>query len=375
MIRLIVVLAVLAAGAAATIAPPAWSRPEESRFDEAIQKFFKSKGRSPPHSLAVALVRDGRLVMARGYGESAPGTPATEETIYHVGSLTKQFTAAAILQLIDEGAVGQRTGRPISLEEDVSLVLPGFEHWSRGREDVITIRRLLNMTSNLPNFTRRPPKTADPWGAVGSTELLGAIQSYSPHGWPNSFEYSNTSYFLLAEIIEASVPAAGGQISGYKERLKAVFRKAGMTSTGFFRDVGAMEPLAKPHYDRRPVFIKGDWLKGSGDMVSTALDLFQWNKALMEGRIVRPELRERMFADGGRIGPASWYGMGFFVEHKQGRDEFTHTGSVPGYASFNGLFRTTPSGAWAGVTLLTNSGGLEGLEVLGSDLADLLLAE
>lgn len=368
-------LAVFVVGCSAALVLSATAAPDEASLDAVIDKFFKSKGRSPPHSLAVALVRDGRLVTARGYGESAPGVPATEETVYHIGSLTKQFTAAAMLQLIDEGALARRSGRPFSLEEDVSRILPGFEHWSRGREDVVTVRRLLNMTSNLPNFTRRPPKTADPWGAVGSTELLGALQAFAPHGWPNSFEYSNTSYFLLAEIMEASSSPGDPATGGYDERLKLLFSKAGMHSTGLFRQLRDSDQLAKPHYDRRPVFIKGDWLKGSGDMVSTALDMFYWNKALMEGRVLRPELREQLFAEGGRIGPAVWYGMGFFVEHRNGRDEYTHTGAVPGYSSFNGIYRTPGPGAWAGVTLLTNSGGLDGLEVLGSDLADLLLAD
>jgi CubicO group peptidase (beta-lactamase class C family) len=363
------------AATAAVLARPtsAWSGTAE--FEDTISRFFQQKGRSAPHSLAMSLARNGELVLAKGYGEATPGTPAHEYTVYHVGSLTKQFTAAAILKLIGQRAEAKRTGRLIALDENVSGILPGFDHWSKDPAEPVTVRRLLNMTSNLPNITRRPPGAADPWGAVASHELLSALRSYAPHGWPDTFEYSNTSYFLLSEVIEqASLPKDGGAAT-YKQAMRAIFKEAGMHATGFIRDYRDENLLAKPHYDRQPVFIKGDWLKGSGDVASSALDMFFWNKALMEGRVVKPELRERLFAEEARIGPSLWYGMGFFVEHRNGRDEYTHTGSVPGYSSFNGIYRTPDGGKWVSVTLLTNTGGLEGLDALGADLADLLLAE
>lgn len=230
------------------------------------------------------------------------------------------------------------------------------------------------MTSNLPNFTRRPPAAGDPWGAIPASQLLGEVKKFAPRGWPNTFEYSNTSYFLLAEIIEAvSVPGASGP-NGYKEVLKsALFAKAGMTSTGFIGD-DARGRAASPHYQRRPAFLQPDWMKGSGDVASTVLDIHAWNTALMQDRVLSPAMRRHMFSDGGRVGPSLWYGMGWFVEHKKDRDEFTHAGTVPGYTSFNAIMRRTDDGSWASVTLLANSDGIEGLDELASDLGDRALA-
>ena len=85
----------------------------------------------------------------------------------------------------------------------MAAIFNGVEKWTAADEPAITVRSLLNMTSNLPNFTRRPPPDVDPWGAVAAPHLLEALKKLSPTGWPNSFEYSNTSYFLLAHVLEA----------------------------------------------------------------------------------------------------------------------------------------------------------------------------
>lgn len=369
MLTRILVLCIALAGSV----PQAAAEMAVDELDRVVEHFFEQRGRSAPHSLSVSVSADGRLVAARAYGEASPGVPAQEDTIYQIGSLTKQFTAAAMLKLIDQGGRAPRTRTPLALDAEFATLVDGFDHWSRGKGGTVTIRRLLNMTSNLPNITRRPPMSVDPWGAVRSPELLGALKSYEPKGWPDTFEYSNTSYFLLAEIMDGA-ERGDGVVTNYKTEMRRLFVDAGMRSTGFVGERGDTPLFAKPHYDRTPVFIKGDWLKGSGDVTSTAIDMFLWNKSLMEGRLLRPELRETLFADGGRVSPTVWYGMGFFIEQRDGRDEYTHTGAVPGFSSFNGIFRNRNDGRWVSVTLLANSGGLEGLEVLGSDLADRLLA-
>jgi CubicO group peptidase (beta-lactamase class C family) len=232
----------------------------------------------------------------------------------------------------------------------------------------ITIKSLLTMTSNLPNFTRRPPPAADPWGMIPARRLLDELKKLSPSGWPRSFEYSNTSYFLLAEVIESVAGAETPAPHGYRGALRRLFDKGGMRSTGFVGDYQQGSMLAAPHYRRKPAFTQPDWLKGSGDIASNVLDIAVWTKALMEGRVVSHAARELMFSEGARVGPTDYYGMGWFVARKDGFDTFSHSGSVPGYTSFNSIVRSPDRGNWIGVTILTNSDGVEGLDTLADDI-------
>jgi CubicO group peptidase (beta-lactamase class C family) len=133
--------------------------------------------------------------------------------------------------------------------------------------------------------------------------------------------------------------------------------------------------LALPDYRlrRRPPFTNPDWLKGSGDMVSSATDLFAWHKAFMSGQIVPAEVRDQMFSDSARVSPFIYYGMGWFCEHKDDQDIYSHTGAVPGYTSYTAIIRLKTGGKWISLTLLSNSDQLDGLDDLAGDMASVVL--
>ena len=356
-----------------------WTAQSSAQADAIVSHYLRPRrlsGVQPPPSLAVAVGINGRLVLARGYGEARPGVPATETTVYQIGSLTKQFTAAAMLRLIEERAIAPLTGAAITLETHMSAIFEGVESWTAADEPPITVRSLLNMTSNLPNFTRRPPPDIDPWGAVPAPRLLAALKKLAPRGWPHSFEYSNTSYFLISQIIGATRAAQQRHTVGYRDYIRAaIIDKAGMTRTGFVGDAAADADIAQPHYRRRPVFAQPDWLAGSGDMASNVVDLFAWNRALMVGSIVAPDSLAAMFGDGGRVGPVTYYGMGWFVQHGTRWDTYSHSGSVPGFTAYNAIFRRNDSPSWVSVTLLSNADGVEDLDRLADELVDLVRAE
>ena len=214
-----------------------WTTRKSAQVDRLVTHYLRPQrldGALPPPSLAIAVGVNGKLVFARGYGEARPGLGANETTVYHIGSLTKQFTAATMLHLIEERAIAPLTGTVITLDTPMTAIFEGVDSWTAADEPPITVRSLLNMTSNLPNFTRRPPPDVDPWGAVPAPRLLAALKKLAPHGWPHSFEYSNTSYFLLAQIIGATRSARDSV--GYREVVRAAtIDKAGMTRTGFIR--------------------------------------------------------------------------------------------------------------------------------------------
>jgi CubicO group peptidase (beta-lactamase class C family) len=365
-----VAAAVLVAGALPPAAEAEWSPQKAAQIDGLVQIFLTPRtGRVSPPALSLAIGVNGELLLAKGYGNARPGVAATERTIHRIGSLTKQFTAAAVLRAIEEGAVAPVTGERVTLDTPMGAIFQGVERWNAADEPPITVRSLLNMTSNLPNFTRRPPPDVDPWGAVAAPRLLAELKKLAPTGWPNSFEYSNTSYFLLAQALE--VVSIAGRPSGttYHEYLRSVvIDRAGLTSTGFVDEAAADDELAQPTYRRRPAFAEPEWLKGCGDMASSATDLFAWNRALVSGQLLNDESRTAMFADGGRVGPSIYYGMGWFVGHGDEWDEFSHSGSVPGYTSYNAILRRQGSQSWVSVTLLTNSDGIEGLELLADEI-------
>ena len=103
-------------------------------------------------------------------------------------------------------------------------------------------------------------------------------------------------------------------------------------------------------------------------MASNAIDLFAWNKALMDARDRRRQSTAPMFSDAARVDPLTYYGMGWFIGHDDGWDSFHHSGSVPGYTSYNAILRDRRSGAWMSVTLLTNSDGVTELERLADEI-------
>jgi len=370
-VALVVGLAAATPGLAA-----GWTGKKAAAADGLIEHFLKQIDEGDPAlpkaSLVFGVAAHEGLVAAKGYREAAPGVPATLHTVYHVGSLAKQFTAAGVLDMIGRGA-RLRNGTSLSLDLALSRVFSGVEHWpgmDAGLDkQPVTLRSLLTMTSNLPNFTRRPPVATDPWGRIAAPDLLAEIKRFSATGWPNTFEYSNTSYFLLAEAMEEAIAPGGPGPRSHRSYLRdAIFPRAGLVETGFVGEPAPNIVAAVAIPRSLPVFDKPDWLKGSADIASSVADLAAWNAALMEGRVLPVALRDLMFADGARVSPDLYYGMGWFIEHGGDGEVFSHSGRVPGYTAYNVIAVDPRSAAWTSVTVLINTDVPEGIDVLAKDL-------
>ncbi len=378
----IAALVVILAGVGSTHAQAeSLSADRSTNVDETVTRFLTvvnaAAGNEGKAGLSLAIGTPTGLLYAKGYGEGAPGMPATERTVYHVGSLAKQFTAAAVLSLIGRKA-HLRDGTPLDLDLALSRVFKGVEHWpgvdaGNGKQPV-TLRSLLTMTSNLPNFTRLPPPSADPSGRIGAPQLLSELKKLNPSGWPNTFEYSNTSYFLLSEVMEEAVVPGNGHPRAHQDHLaRTIFQRAALAQTGFVGDARLEFNAARPIHLSEPVFDKPDWLKGSADIVSSAADLYTWNRALMAGEVLPAKLRDLMFSDAARVTPSLYYGMGWFIEHRDGRDVYFHSGRVPGFTSYNMIAAAVApdgkrTGGWISITFLINTDVADGLEVLADDL-------
>lgn len=377
-IMLVLLAAVVPGHAFATLASD-----RVAAIDQAMSRFIevqKTHGLGGASTASVAISVAGESLYQKGFGEEARGRAADGATRYSIGSLSKQVTAVAVLRAIEKGALARRSGRRITLDTDIREVFDNVEHWLRDRDTPIRIRNLLSMTSNLPNFTRRPPALTDPWGSIEAPRLLDAVKRYAPHGWPDTFEYNNTGYFLLAELLDrlcAAEPCRSDE-PGHDARVRDVLGLAGMSATAFHGDsVGSAYGvrLAEPGYRRRPAFINGMWLKGSADLDGSAVDLQRFNAAFMDGRLLSAVSRDLMWSEWARVSPEIYYGLGWFIEHKAGYDIFSHTGSVPGYTSVNLIARRGDGAPWASVTILTNGEEVDGLDRLAESLLDIAWAQ
>ncbi len=341
-----------------------------TKTDGVVAAFLEPAGlprRTP--AISVSVGRNGDLLYATGYGEAMPGQSASADTLYKIGSVTKQFTAAAILRLIELKATAPMAAREITIETPVAQIIDGAKRWSIAGGPPIALKHLLSMTSSLPNFTRRPPAQLDPWGAVPAEALLARLEGLDPSGYPGSFEYSNTSYFLLSEAI-CNLTARAGRRCYHQVMREEIFNRLGLHDTGFTFDPVVRPRLAAPNFKGRPAFAMPDWLQGSADVVSTVVDLFKWNAALMGGRLLSPAMQEAMFSDAARVDVWTYYGFGWFIKHIDDRDIYFHSGAVPGYTAFN-MIERQHNGEWVSVSILANNEGVEGLDDLADRIASM----
>ncbi|HWK33857.1 MAG TPA: serine hydrolase domain-containing protein [Hyphomicrobium sp.] len=353
-----------------------WTAYDTAQLDGMITQWLGSapKRRAPALSIAVGI--NGQLVFARGYGEARPGQPADEHTVYHIGSLSKQFTAAAVLRLVEEGATSPHRDTPITLSSPVQELLPGFDAWGHANNSSpVTVRRLLTMTSGIQNLLHHPPAGSDPWGHITAAQMLNGLRRLPPSTHPRGFVYDNFNYFLLAQIVEAAAEQRKAQ-SFAAFVSTTMISPLDLNDTGFTSelDTGRNLRMATPSwgktspYLRRPAFMLSEWLKGSADMASSAVDLFRWNRAIMENRVVSPSSRNLMFSNAARVTISKYYGMGWFVEHNAGWDWRSHAGYVPGFTASNAIVSNSRDGSWISVSLLANADDVRGLEDLSADI-------
>lgn len=283
-------LAALAFASPASAARPRLTPGLESKIDEAAKEYVTS-GRAAGAS--VAILRDGKLVFARGYGLAnlELGVPATAKTVFRIGSLTKQFTAAGVLLLAEQGK--------LNVDDRLSLYLP---HFPRANE--VTLRDLLDHTSGIHNFTESPVIDKISTSGVTVKELVTDIAGQSPlydFEPGTAWWYSNSNYALLGAVIEKVSGESWGAF------MKAqIFNKLGMTDTAAddARDVvparasGYSLVKGAPGKFRNADFTDMSVPYAAGALRSTAVDMARWNASLFGGKLLGPASLKEMLAPG-----------------------------------------------------------------------------
>jgi D-alanyl-D-alanine carboxypeptidase len=310
-----------------------------ARADE-IDDLIKSEmERQQIAGLSLAVVRDGKVIKAQGYGLAnvETETPAKPETVYKIASVSKQFFAAGILILAQDGKLG--------LDDKVSKYLDGTpETWKD-----ITIRHLLTHTSGIvreaPGFS---PFKVQPDADVIKTAYPLPLQFAPGEKW----QYCNVGYFALAEIVHKVSGKSWGEF--FAER---VFAPAGMSATRPTTTVDIVPHRAAGYVQKsgkRQNAENYPSLRPSGAFLSTVLDLAKWDAVLSSGKILtadsRQQLRTPVKLNNGTVHP---YGLGWAVEDWQGHKRIGHSGGLPGFSS---IFVRFPDDKLT-VIILTNADG------------------
>lgn len=309
-----------------------------------------------------ALVSDnGKVMLKKGYGfaDFEWKIPNTPDTRFRIGSITKQFTATVVLQLVEEGK--------LSLDATLSSVLTYYRPDTGSK---VTVHHLLSHTSGIPSYTSQPnfrrDVSRDPYGV---REFVEKFCSGNLEFEPGSrFFYNNSGYFLLGAIIEAVTKKPYAQV--VRER---VFDPLGMTGSGYDLSGPILEKRARG-YENGPAGVRNaDYLDmglpyAAGSLYSTVEDLYTWDQALYGERVLLSKAKERMFTPG--LGN---YAYGWVVQKrpigvdKGERLTIVHDGGING---FNTTIRRVPEDRHL-VVLFNNTGGTN-LNAMADGILDVL---
>ena len=328
-----------------------------ARADAVDDLFFAYKADAP--GCAVGVARAGQPTILRGYGSAdlEHAVPITPDTIFEAGSVSKQFTAAAVLTLVADGK--------IALSDDIRKYLPEMPAYAAP----ITVDMLLSHTSGLRDWGEVEGLAGWPRGSRVYTheEVLQISARQKGLNYPpgTAYSYTNTGYNLAAMIVKR---VSGQSLADFTaERL---FKPLGMTHTGWRDDFRRIVPGRAQAYDRTAAGYLLDMpfenVHGNSSLLTTVGDLLIWNQALTERKlgVVGDQLQQQaVLTDGRKIE----YTRGLFMGTYRGLPEISHSGSTAGYRAWLGRYPAQD----LSLAMLCNGGDLNTATVHA--LADLYL--
>jgi CubicO group peptidase (beta-lactamase class C family) len=325
-----------------------------------IDQLFSEYSALTGPGASIAIIKEGKVFYSKAYGmaDLETRTPCATSTNYRLASVTKQFTAMAVLMLVEKGK--------LTLDSRLTDVLPAAPAYLHD----VRIRHLLNHTSGIVDYEDLIPENQT--GQVLDRDVLfllrGIDSVYFPPG--AKFKYSNSGYSLLALVVEA--------ISGqsFAEFLKKnIFAPLGMNHTlAYQQGISTVDNRAYGYSRTDSGFVRTDQsttsaVLGDGGIYSSVDDLFKWDQALYTETLVRSSLYDEAITpatlnDGSR----TTYGFGWFVEPYKNTTRLLHEGSTRGFR--NAILRM-PYQQLA-VIILTNRNEGEPITI-ARKIADLML--
>lgn len=295
------------------------NRQISAEFDRILEDQFGQEG-----SGCTALVaREGKIIYLKAFGmaDLELGVPMRPEMVFRIGSITKQFTSVAILQLVEQGR--------ISLQDEITKFIPDYPTQAYK----ITVENLLTHTSGIKSYTNVPEFEKYSKTDMKPEEVIALFKNQPMEFAPGTkWNYNNSGYFLLGYIIE--------KVTGktYQEYLQEnFFTPLGMTSTCYGSDRKLIMNRASGYQTGTDGVENSEYLSmtlpySAGAIMSTVEDLYKWTMAVQKGKLVSGELLERAFTPYKlENGKSTNYGYGWFLSQIEGSPTIEHGGGINGF--------------------------------------------
>jgi len=278
-------------------------------------------------SASVAVVVHGKLAYAHAYGKARlePTTDATPEMRYSIGSISKQFTAAAILMLQEDGK--------LSLDDTVGKYIPGLTEGNK-----VTIRQILSHTSGYQDYWPEDYVMTPMLKPESAQQIIDTWAKKPLDFEPGTqWQYSNTNYVIAGRIVET---VTGAPLMDML--VSRIFRPLGMKSVWNSDETKLTSVDAAPYCRNAlgplrvaPKEGRG-WMFAAGELAMTAHDLALWDESLIAQTVLKPESYKQMFTEVKlKDGKGTHYGLGVDVTERLGRRSIEHSGEVSGFVSDN----------------------------------------
>lgn len=297
----------------------------QKNYPSLIDQYLHAQAKVNDFSGAVLVAKNDKVIYEKAFGLANRewNIPNTVRTKFRIGSITKQFTAAAVLQLVESGK--------LHLEDKLSKYFPDFPN-----ADSVTLHMLLTHTSGIKSYTSMA-KFATVKTLPYEKDSVVAFFKSEPYEFSpgTKYNYNNSGYFLLGYIIE--------KVSGYTYSdyvYNNLVKKAGLQNTFVDKADSILMYRAEAYSRTKSGWRHADYISmefpySAGAIVSTVEDLYKWNKALHSGKIVSPGMLSKMTTP-----YMNKYGYGIAIDSFDNRKRIRHSGGISGFVSYDAYFPT-----------------------------------
>jgi CubicO group peptidase (beta-lactamase class C family) len=295
-------------------------------LERKVDQVFAAYNKPDTPGCALGVVRDGEFIYKKGYGTASLelGVPLTPQSVFYMGSVSKQFTAASVVLAAEQGF--------LSLDDDVRKYVPELPSYGK----TITLREMLHHTSGFRDILGLLLLAGRNFEDIHPTpEMLDLLSRQKAVNYPpgDEFLYSNTNYFLMSVVVRR---ATGKPLSQFAE--ENIFKPLGMTHTRFYDDHSVVVPGRVPAYAPRPAGgFRIDWSTnfdkiGDGGLMSTVDDLLQWDRNFYANKLGKGTLLKELQTQGVlNNGKQIEYALGLFISTHRGLPIVEHGGALFGY--------------------------------------------
>lgn len=294
-------------------------------LEQQVDEYLKSAYPANEPGVSFLIAKDGKTIYRKAFGMAnlELNVPMTPDNVFEIGSITKQFTAIAILMLEEQGK--------LKVEDDITKFIPDYP--TKGKK--ITIHQLLNHTSGIKSYTNMQSFMTLARKDMSPVELMDAFKNEPMEFEPGEqFNYNNSGYILLGYIIEV---ASGETYEQFIQ--KHIFDKLGMTNSVYGSKVNLVSNRATGYSETETGFRNAEYLSmtlpyAAGSLMSTTDDLLKWQNALNNHTLIKKTTYDKAI-NGSKLnnGEPISYGYGLSKESVNGSPSIQHGGGIFGYTT------------------------------------------